>query len=96
MAPAAGMAARARLGRAHAAGPDFEAAGPDFEAARPDFEAAGPDFEAAGPDFEAAGLDFEAVGGMVGNERNNPDMALGEPLTLSSDELNNKIYKQNK
>ena len=78
MAPAAGMAARARLRRTRAAipagaiapagpdfeaaGPDFEAAGPDFEAARPDFEAAGPDFEAAGPDFKAAGPDFKAAG----------------------------------
>ena len=56
MAPAAGMAARARLRRTRAAVPAgaIAAAGPDFEAAGSDFEAAGPDFEADGPDFEVA------------------------------------------
>ena len=56
MAPAAGMAARARLRRARASIPvgAIAAAGPDFEATGSGFEAAGPDFEAAGPDFEVA------------------------------------------
>ena len=68
MAPAEGMATRARLRRVRAAMPAgvMLAADTIAAAAWPVFEAAGPDFEAAGPDYEAAGPDFEAAGRALG------------------------------